>query len=221
MASRLRIMPLDRTIIARITDPANGAKAVASIARKAIAEAEQDKAAALGRAAPHETFVNGARSDRLEDIRPGGSIVAVFDLGGDVVRWVYNEIIKHAPVLSGAFRGSIRVYADGGEVSGPEAAAGAGEIVITTVSPYARKIEGVGAKKGQSSQAPDGVFEAVAALARARFGNIASISFSYVNPLAGGSDLDLWATKHAARKSRPHKAYQRDTRQPSIKITMR
>jgi hypothetical protein len=47
--------------------------------------------------------------------------------------------------------------------------------------PYARKIE-----KGLSPAAPDGVYEVVAALAKRRFGNIASIKFSYRAPLAGG-----------------------------------
>lgn len=216
MASSLRIVPIDRAIVARIADPAAGAQIVADIARKAIVDAEQANAAALGRIPPHETFVNGARSERLEDVAPGGSIVAVFDLGGDVVRWIYDEVLKHAPVLTGAFRNSIRIYADGGEVGSPEETAGASEIVLTSLAPYARKIE-----RGKSKQAPDGVFEAVAALARARFGNVAQISFSYANPLAGGSDLDLWARKHAALKSRPRKAYAKDTRQPAIKITMR
>ena len=48
----------------------------------------------------------------------------------------------------------------------------ADEYVFINTVPYARKIE-----RGSSSQAPDGVYQAVAMLARDRFGNVARITY--------------------------------------------
>jgi hypothetical protein len=50
---------------------------------------------------------------------------------------------------------------------------------INTV-PYARKIE-----RGSSRQAPDGVYQAVANLARRKFTKLAKITFSYRTVLGG------------------------------------
>jgi len=52
--------------------------------------------------------------------------------------------------------------------------------VFLNIQPYARKIE-----RGQSSQAPDGVYQAVATLAQRRFGNVAKITFSYRTAIGG------------------------------------
>jgi hypothetical protein len=88
------------------------------------------------------------------------------------------------------------------------------EIVFVNVTPYARKIE-----KGLSDQAPDGVYEAVAALAARRFGNIVKVRFSFRSPNFGG--INSWAAKAGAggRGSRGANAEARLRRQPAIVLT--
>lgn len=226
MPVSIRIKPFDKTALfspGGALHPDTAARLVADYARKEISKAEQINREALGREAPKREFVNGVEGAKFETVRPGQSIVAVFDLGGDVVRVIYDLCREHAPVLTGRFRDSIKIYADGVEVGGPDAAVGAKEVVISSVVPYARKIEGDkrAGKKPQSPKAPEGVFEAVAAIARQRFGNIASVKFSYSNPVGGATMLETWAQGHSAKAKKPKRQFQKDTRQPSILITFR
>jgi hypothetical protein len=73
------------------------------------------------------------------------------------------------------------------------------EWVFVSVAPYARRIE-----RGWSRQAPDGVYQAVAALARRRFGSLAMVQFTY----RGVSGLSFPKRRSAA-----------DMRPPAIVIT--
>jgi len=58
------------------------------------------------------------------------------------------------------------------------------EYVFVNTTPYARKIEGNKGRPPSSPQAPDGVYQAVATLAR-KFSNVAKVTFSY-RTVAGG-----------------------------------
>ena len=89
---------------------------------------------------------------------------------------------------------------------------------MLNAQPYARKIE-----RGQSDQAPDGVYEGVATLAKRRFGNVAFVGFGY-RSFPGGA-VGKWAqTASAARlvkkvrggNPRTHEDWL--TRQPAIII---
>ena len=91
-------------------------------------------------------------------------------------------MIANSPYLTGAYAASHKLYADGVETDAQNPKPAERYVFLSTL-PYARKIEGIrkgGEKKpGQSKQAPDGVYEGVAALARARFGNLAWIRFTF------------------------------------------
>jgi len=222
-----KFVPMDRDVLfsgAGLSEQ-EMATAFAAFARNEIEAAERQNEAALGRAVAHETAVDGVRGAGLAQIKARSIVVATFDLGADVVTWTYQEAVKHAPVLSGAFRRSIRVYEDGTEVSGPDAVSpSADEVVITSVAPYARKLEGGAGKKYMSAQASDGVFEAVAALAAKRYGGQAKIRFSYRSPTGGASGLERWARGNAAKRdgnAAQRRQYQRNTRQPAIIIRFR
>jgi hypothetical protein len=95
----------------------------------------------------------------------------------DVFAWIAAELEAFAPVRSGRFKRSFAFFVDGiaadpaGEI--PEGR----EFVFLSSAPYAGKIEGEH-EPPESRQAPNGVFEAVAALARMRFPQL-DISFSY------------------------------------------
>lgn len=222
MAAQVRIRPLDRSVAFRpggALSPERAAAQVAAHARALVAEVAAANAEALGRAAAHDDFVNGVPSAPYESVRPGGSIVAVFDLGSDCLAFVYAQLQAHAPVLTGAFRGSITIYADGIAVASPAEAIAAAEVVFVSTVPYARKIE-----RGSSLKAPNGVFEAVAALAQARYGNIAKISFGFREPGGGRNVLEAWAAGHSAREAGSAKQraqYLKDVRQPAVIVAMR
>lgn len=185
--------PFDRDVLFDLggLSPEEQSKAFAAFARQEIAIADAQNERALGRAVSYETIVDGRRGAALESVSPNGVIVTNFDLGSDVVQWIWDAVQKHAPVKSGAFRASQRIYADGVEVDGPaNVSSDADEIVIASVALYARKIE-----RGLSKQAPDGVYEAIAAMAAQRYGNQAHIRFTYVSPIGGATELERWAEK--------------------------
>ena len=224
MAISVKFKPLDRTALfspGGLLDASAAQQAIADFARSEIALAEATNAEALGAPPPYRTYVDGTESAAFETVKPGGTIVAVFDVAVDAVEYVYDLCRKNAPVKSGKFKNNIVIYADGNLVATPAEAIGAKEVVITDLEPYTRKIEGMAGKKPQSSQAPQGVFQAAAIMAASRFGNVASIKFGF-RELLNASPLDAWAKVHAAKSGRrQNKQYRKDTRQPAVIITMR
>lgn len=234
MAIRTRFTPFDRAAVLRAAKgetPEQQSKRHAAFARGALADAQAINKRALGVVPPHETYVDGRAGAAPESVKPGGVIVFEFDLYDDMFEWIGNMLLEHAPVRSGRYAQSFAFFADGVEVAPGAALPQAGEYVFINTQPYARKIE-----RGLSPQAPDGVFEAVAAMARARYGNVASIKFSY-RSLQDGSIVDYVGTgtglarnrlggksgrrgRFAATAIAGAEAHQREweTRQPSIVI---
>jgi hypothetical protein len=222
MAVIARIGPIGRDIAVIIRDelsPAARSRALAQFAREKIDEARAANRRALGKEPPHEVFVDGRRGASLESVRPDGVIVAEFDLISDLLGFVSELLWMHSPVKSGRYRRSHRIFADGAEVGvvadNTRALAAPGgrwtsrirdarEWVFVSVVPYARRIE-----RGWSRQAPDGVYQAVAALARRRYGNIAKVQFTY----RGVTGLYESAGERGARPARAN------LRQPAIVIT--
>jgi hypothetical protein len=198
MAIVSKVESLDRSILFAPREglsPQDISRMLADAAREAINEASDQNTQALGHRPTFRTFVDGTQGAPLDAVKPDGTIVAEFDLGTEVIQYVFDLIVANSPRLTGAFVQSQRIYADGVEVQTPEDAVGADEVVITSVAPYARKIE-----RGQSKRkAPNGVYEATAAMARQRFGNVAQILFRYRTPIGGGTALDKWAVAHSAR----------------------
>lgn len=215
-----KFAPFDRDILFDLggMSPEEQSKAFAAFARQEIAIADAQNERALGRAVSYETIVDGRRGASLESVSPNGVIVANFDLGSNVVEWIWAMLMQRSPVRSGSFKKWMLVYADGAEVDDPEnIPPDAQEIVILSAVPYARKIEG-----GSSKQAPEGVFEALAAMAAQRYGNQARIRFSYRSPIGGGTPLAKWAAGNAAKAGRKHRQqFAKNTRQPAIIIQFR
>ena len=89
----------------------------------------------------------------------------------------------HSPRLTGHYASSHVLFADGAETSVNNPAP-AEEYVFVNTTPYARKLEGTKGRPPSSPQAPDGVYQAVATLAR-KFSNVAKVTFSY-RTVAGG-----------------------------------
>lgn len=187
-------------------------------ARKIIQEQDAENDAAFGRDVQYETFVDGKASMRLE--RAQNRIVAEWDLLEPMLLEVRKWLKERSPVLYRNYRESIQLFADDDPVAiGPNMPS-ASEYYFAATVPYARKIE-----RGLSSQAPEGVFQAVTSIAAKRFGNIARIKFGH-RSLKGGA-VGNWAARSALRSQasiRNRSGARRQewlTRQPAIIIRVR
>jgi hypothetical protein len=158
---------------------------LADFAQRQLADAEKVNAAPLGFTPQHTVAVDGVPGASEDRARPDGEIVYTFDLMPDVFAWIAAELEAFAPVRSGRFKLSFAFFVDGiaadpaGEI--PEGR----EFVFLSSVLYAGKIEGEH-KSPESRQAPNGVFEAVAALAQMRFPQL-DISFSYRESFGGAA----------------------------------
>jgi len=169
------------SLISESFGPEAVSAAIAEVAREALAEAEAINTAALGRAVPYTTLVDGRESSDFDRVRPDGSIVGIFDLTTDILTWIEQQLIAHSPVRTGRYQKSHRVLVDGVETVIADIPPGVSQVVFAPLAAYAPEIEPHDGKPGESRKAPDGVYQAVAALARQRFGASADISFTYLN----------------------------------------
>jgi hypothetical protein len=219
MGLTVKVDPIDRDIAVALAEdlsPEARSATLAEFAREALADAEQQNTAALGSEPPHDTFVDGTQGKSEDQVSPDGVIVYQFQLIGDVLTFVDEQLIAASPVKSGRYQRSHTLYADGTETD-PDSPAPASEYVFLNLQPYARKIEA-----GQSKSAPEGVYEGVATLASARFGNVAKVSYTFRSP-AGGAVVDWAGTESAKRHARAHRRIAHPqtwlTNQPAIVIT--
>lgn len=222
MAIRTRVTPINRDVMLRLCptlDPKERSRRIADYARTALAEAQETNRQATGGVPEHTTFVDGREGAPLESVNPdNGVIVFRFELVTDLLAWIDKTLQAHSPVRSGRYQRSHVLIADGTAVDPEGPIPDASEYVFVNTQPYARKIE-----RGMSRQAPDGVYEAVAALASKRFGNVARIRFGFRSPLFG--DIDAWASRTGMKSSQPSRnrpgAQRRAwlNRQPAIVVT--
>lgn len=186
MGVTVRVEPIEQDIVAitsELLSPQARSAALADFAREKLVEGEQKNQAILGRIPPHKTFVDG--SEGTEDrVRPEGTIVYEFEILSDIFTFIVDQLKQHAPVGGGKdphpglYKSSFEFFADWTQVDvGGVIPHDADEYIFLSTVAYSKKIEG-----GQSSQAPDGVFQVVALLARARYGNQARIEFTYRSP---------------------------------------
>lgn len=167
--------------------PEERSKVFAEYANEQILENARLWLQLLGHVVDFIVYVDGKRDVPLTDVRAdGGEIDVEFEVAEDVLRWIADQLEKHSPVGSGKdphpglYKKSHVLFADGKEVEDITKTPPAAEYDFVNIVPYARKIE-----RGSSSQAPDGVYQAVAILAQQRFGGIADISFAYRTPEEG------------------------------------
>ena len=182
MAVVTRIEPIAKDISVFIDDIRKaGTGAFAAFARQSIEEAKQQNQSVLGRVPPYTVFVDGSKGAALESVRPNGVIVAEFQLIDDVLRFIGEQLVRNSPHLTGRYEHSHLLFADGSQVdpATPQTTLAREYVFVNTV-PYARKIE-----RGMSPQAPNGVYEVAAAMARRKFGRFARISFGFRN-VSGG-----------------------------------
>jgi hypothetical protein len=179
--------------------------ALANYSREVLGDAEETNLSALGHVPLHETFVDGRSGASEDSVRPDGEISYAFNILEDLFAWIAEQLVIYSPVLTGRFAASFKFFADGVEIDPAMPAPQAQSYVFLNIQPYARKIE-----RGESPQAPDGVFQSLAALAQRRFGNVARVRFGWQSPILayGGAP---------SRRG----GLERETRTPAIIITLR
>lgn len=182
MSIRTRVPSISRDIELLIADtlsPRAQSRFLADYARGELETAQEQNRAVLGRVPGHDTFVDGRSTDDLDSVKPNGRIVFEFHLLDQVISWISEQLVLNSPIRSGRYVASHVLFADDVEVE-PGSLPEAEEYVFVNTQPYARKIE-----RGLSPQAPEGVYEAIVAVAARRFGNIARITYAF-RAVAGG-----------------------------------
>lgn len=169
-------------IFAEELSPKARSKTLAQFAADALRETDEINRNVLGRIPRRHTFVDGREGDALDTVKPDGLIVAEYELITDVLVWIGGQLTSHppSPLRSGRYIRGQTLFADGTEIPIGDEIPDAQEYVFINVEPYARKIE-----RGESPQAPEGVFEVTALRAQARFGNVARIRFEYRTAIGG------------------------------------
>lgn len=181
---RTRVNPIDRDvklIIDETLSPTARSRQFADQAQIFIHDADETNRRVLGRIPPRKVFVDGSEGRQLQSVMPNGVIVAEWELVGDVLIWIGNDLVAHSPVgregagdkHPGLYKASHTLFADGTEVPRGSEIPPASEYIFMNQVDYSRKIE-----RGQSRQFQN-VYEGTAARSKARFGNIAKIGFTF------------------------------------------
>lgn len=227
MAVRTRIEAIDRDIAVFLDEdlsPEAQGRLFAEAAREARDEALRTNRAALGRETAYTTFVDGRVGASEDAAKLPGTIAYEFDVGTDMLAEIGDLLVKASPARSGRYARSFKIFVDGAEKpTGAPLPEDAEEVLFLNVQPYARKIE-----RGQSDQAPDGVFQAVAAIAMSRFGNFASVKFTYRSLQESGVVSYIPAPRVRGSKGRfvsgprsEARTRERETRTPALLIRLR
>ncbi|HEV7417864.1 MAG TPA: hypothetical protein VGN98_17045 [Tianweitania sediminis] len=122
----------------------------------------------------------------MEAVKADGRIVYDYGRLAEVVQAAMELLFELSPVLSGEYRMRHTLFVNGVEARNLGDWEGEGEIIISNLLPYSRKIE-LG-KMTMRVPGTDHVYEQAEYLLRQRFGNQARIKFTY-RGLAGGSVL--------------------------------
>lgn len=190
MAVKVKITPFEKTlklIVDRNLSPKARSQRIAAFARNEIDAIDAQNKAALGAVPPKTITVDGRQGAPLESVNPDrGTIIAEWRLVGEVLTWIMATLKQRSPVVSGAYRNNHLLYADGAEADANHPPL-AQEYTFLNPLPYARKIEIGKTKAGRDFviQVPNRIYERTADDAKARFGNLAKIRFTYQAAVGG------------------------------------
>lgn len=204
MAVKTKIEPLAQTIklvVANTISLDAQKRAVANFAKGAIEQADSTNRRVLGRVPPRTITVDGKQGAPLTDVKPdGGTIIVEYELITDVLVWIGDMLRARSPVVSGKYRDSWTLLADGTEVGESGSIPGAETYTFVNEVPYARKIEVGLTKAGKPFvvQVPNRIAERTAKDAASRFGNIAKIRSTFIS-LTNGYQLKNDAVSRSKR----------------------
>jgi hypothetical protein len=130
---------------------------------------------ALGRIVDTKTFIDGALAN-IDTLRNLSSVVQIdYQVNEDVLQFITTELQKHSPYKTGRYQKSHILFADGVQLDDMTMAPSASEFMFVNTTPYSVKIEA-----GESSMAPNGVYEVVAQIAKSKFPSARIEYFDYV-----------------------------------------
>jgi hypothetical protein len=182
------VQRFDAATLSSWTGPDVQARLLADAAADILEQTGAANAAAFGGVPTSVTTVDGSATSDLSRVRPQGTIDRVYDVMPAVLKQIGDWLWQHSPVKTGRYRRSHQLLAGGSlitEVDGadwsPPAALPAGPFTFASVVAYAEDIEPHDGKPGESRQAPDGVYQVIAALGSDAFGALATIHFDIVN----------------------------------------
>lgn len=208
-------------IVDQMLSPAAQQMAVANYAADQIRQADAKNQRVLGRVPPKAITVDGRAGGSLDQVRAvGGSIIVEWELMTDVLVWIGNALKDRSPVVSGTYRDSHTLFADGTEIEvGSEIPGNVSELVFLSPLLYARKIEVGKTESGRDFviQVPNRIYERTARDANSRFGNIARISMTYRAPFGGS--LLKYVPAHRSRRASA--AHERQLRVPAIVVSLK
>ncbi len=190
----------------------------------AIAKREHAKVmAAAPRPARFVREVDGVAGAKEEAVKEGGRIRYVYPRMDDVVTFAMDTLFDRSPVDSGEYRGSHTVFLNGTPVSNLKDWKSGDEVAISTIVPYARKIElGLMTMRLPGT---DFVYMQAEQIVKRRYGNIANIRYTFRALFGGNTSLERWAgsTRFQTRFHKPSQpSYAEWTRrQPTLIFTER
>ncbi len=174
---------------------------VAQFVQADIDDAKATNQSILGRVPPFTVTVDGNEGAPLDSVNPdGGTIIVEFELVGDVLQWIAQTLMDRSPVISGDYRKGHTLFADGVEVDPLGIVPQAAQYIFVNTVPYSRKIEVGKTEAGRDFviQVQNRIYERTAADAKAKYGNLANIKFSYQS-VTGGA-VGAWASTSSAHK---------------------
>jgi hypothetical protein len=192
----------------------------ASAAIAALAAEKRDEVVVRDHPSSVTTYVDGREGAPLASVAPNGVVRFEFSYLDEIVRAVLDMLISaspFAPKRANAsppthYKEEHAVFLDGAEVTAlPQRIPPGSEIVISNLSPYARKVE---KGFGPSLKSAHGVYQAVANLAKRRYGNMAKITYSW-RQFPGQGPMGP-ASRHGGTRT-----HNQDDNFPSITIAAR
>lgn len=156
-----------------------------------VARAKHEHAKVLATAPKPESFeryVDGRQGAVEESVKPFGVITYLYSRYDEIVEFALATLREGSPVDSGAYRKSHTLYVGGAPTASLAGYDGRAEVFIASPLEYSRIIE-LG-KMTMKVAGTDHVYEKAARKVASRFGNIASVKFSYRTLGAASKDED-------------------------------
>lgn len=139
-------------------------------------------------------FVDGMQGAPEESVRADGRIVYQYSRTEEVVKFALATLRELSPVLSGAYKDAHEIFLNGRPVVDVSEYRAGDDVMITNLLPYSRKIE-VGTMKMRVAGTSK-VYQQARRIVMNRFGNSASIEFTYRANISGRAvDQAKTATK--------------------------
>lgn len=159
-------------------------KTIQQVTVETALQALRDASRGGGDVVDWRSIVDGRFDADPNTVKPYGKIEFVRRDLGEIVEYVWKELIRRSPVLTGRYQDSHVLMINGVQAQDISAVKPGDRVQFVNTQPYARKIEGGGtvqnpAVKPQSMSAPNGVYRVVYRSAKRLYGKAAFIDFRW------------------------------------------